>query len=99
MIISSIIVISCFIGIIILILTEKLNRAIASISGAIITYFVLIFLEKMNFSIIVDLMFGTFDEGFVNLHSLILILGMMIIVVISHEAGTFQFIAITLIKF
>ena len=67
--------------------------------GAIITYFVLIFLERLNFSIIVELLFGTQEDNFVNLHSLILIIAMMMIVIISNEAGVFQFIAILLIKF
>ncbi|MEJ2250072.1 MAG: SLC13 family permease [Candidatus Lokiarchaeota archaeon] len=79
-------------------LTEKMNRAIASLVGALICYFVLIFLEKKNFTIIVDLLFSSSSEGYVNLHSLILIIGMMIIIQVSHEAGTFQFIAINLIK-
>ncbi len=79
-------------------MTDKLNRAIASLAGAIITYFVLIFIEGLDFSIIVDLLFSSQDEGYVNLHSLVLIIGMMIIVQISHEAGTFQFLAIRLIK-
>lgn len=67
--------------------------------GAIITYFVLIFLEGLDFSIIVELLFGTEEDNFVNLHSLILIIAMMMIVIISNEAGVFQFIAILLIKF
>lgn len=75
-----------------------MNRAIASLVGALICYFVLIFLEKKNFTIIVDLLFSSSSEGYVNLHSLILIIGMMIIIQVSHEAGTFQFIAINLIK-
>ncbi len=66
--------------------------------GAIITYFVLIFLEGFDFSIIVELLFGSPAEGFVNLHSLILIVGTMMIVQIAHEAGSFQFIAGKLIK-
>jgi Na+/H+ antiporter NhaD/arsenite permease-like protein len=98
MIISSIIITGCFMGVIILILTERLNRAIAALTGATITYFVLIFIERMKFSVIVDLLFGTEDDGFVNLHSLILIIGMMFIVSISNEAGLFQFLAIKLIK-
>ncbi|MFX1446358.1 MAG: SLC13 family permease, partial [Promethearchaeota archaeon] len=98
MIISSIIITSCFIGVIILILTERLNRAIAALTGATITYFVLIFIEGMKFSVVVDLLFGTDNDGFVNLHSLILIIGMMFIVSISNEAGLFQFLAIKLIK-
>ena len=98
MLISVIIVVSCFIGVIICILTEKVNRAIAALIGAIITYFVLIFIENLQFSVIVNLLFGSEEEGFVNLHSLILIIAMMIIVIISHEAGVFQFISIKLIK-
>ncbi|TXT60589.1 MAG: Transport protein [Promethearchaeota archaeon] len=99
MFISGIIILACFIGVIILIVTEKLNRAVSSLLGAVITYFVLIFFEGLDFSVIVDLLFGNSEDGYVNLHSLILIIGMMIIVDISNEAGLFQFIAIKLIIF
>ncbi|MFX1591044.1 MAG: hypothetical protein ACFFC1_23150, partial [Promethearchaeota archaeon] len=71
MIISIIIILACFLAVILLIITNKLNRAIASLLGAIITYFVLIFIEGFDFSIIVELLFGSPIEGFVNLHSLI----------------------------
>ena len=98
MIISTILILGCFLSVIILIITNKLNRAISSLLGAVITYFVLIFIEGYDFSIIVDLLFGTPSDGFVNLHSIILILAMMMIVQIAHEAGTFQFIAGKLIK-
>lgn len=96
--ISAIIILGCFIGVVVLILTDKLNRAIAALLGAIITYFVLIFIEKMNYSVIVDLLFGSSADGFVNLHSLILIIGMMIIVHISSDAGVFQFLALKLVQ-
>lgn len=98
MLISIIIILFCFIGVIILILTEKLNRAFAALAGAVITYFVLIYLEGLDFSIIVELLFGNKEEGYINLHSLILIMAMMIIVQISTEAGLFQAIAVQLIK-
>jgi len=98
MLIGSLIILGSFIIIILLIITEKLNRAVAALLGALISYFVLIFFENYDFSIIVDLLFSTEQEGFVNLHALILIIGMMIIVQISHEAGLFQFIAIKMIK-
>ncbi|MFW9781252.1 MAG: SLC13 family permease [Candidatus Heimdallarchaeota archaeon] len=98
MLLSIIIILGCFIGVIFLILTSKMNRAIVALLGAIITYFVLIYLEGLDFSIIVNLLFSSKEDGFVNLHSLILIIGMMMIVQISHEAGTFQFIAGKLIK-
>ncbi len=79
-------------------MTEKVNRAILAISGALITYFVLAFIEQKDFSLIVDLLFGTQDEGYVNLHSLLLIVGIMFIVHISDEIGTFQFLAVIAIK-
>ncbi len=98
MIISIIIIFGCFLGVIILIITNKLSRAISSLLGAVITYLVLTFIEGKDFSIIVDLLFGSSSDGYVNLHSIIMIIGMMMIVQIAHEAGTFQFIAGKLIK-
>lgn len=98
MLISALIILACFILIVIFILTDKMNRAVVSLAGAIVTYFVLIFLEGLSFDVIVDLLFGNAEDGYVNLHSLILIIGMMIIVEISHQAGVFQFLAINLIK-
>ncbi|MHA2394184.1 MAG: SLC13 family permease [Promethearchaeota archaeon] len=85
-------------AVIILIVTNKLSRAISSLLGAVITYFVLIFIEKLDFSVVVDMLFGSPVDGFVNLHSIIMIIGMMIIVEIAHEAGSFQFIAAKLVK-
>ena len=98
MIITAIIILLCFIGLIALIITEKLNRAIAALLGAVISYLALVFLEGYDYTLIVEFLFGTPDDGFVNLHSLILIISMMLIVEISHEAGAFQFIASYLTK-
>ena len=96
--VSNIIILSCFVGVVLLILTGKLNRAIASLVGALVVFLTLIFIENKDFSIIVDFLFGSDEDNFVNLHSLILILSMMFIVQIAHEAGLFQFISISLIK-
>lgn len=102
--ISNIIILGCFIGVVLLILTNKLNRAIAALLGALICFFTLIFIENLGlggFPLIVEFLFGSpppSGDNFVNLHSLILILSMMIIVQIGHEAGLFQFISISLIK-
>ena len=98
MLASQIIISLCFVAVIILLFTNKLNRAIASLTAAVITYFVLVFLEGKEFDIIVDLLFGTPLDKFVNLHALILILGMMFIVQISDEAGLFQFLGVLAIK-
>ena len=78
-------------GVVILILTEKMNRAIVAVSGALITYFALTFVEQCDFSLLVDLLFGSQANKYVNLHSLMLIIGLMFIVHISDEIGTFQF--------
>ncbi len=98
MLASQIIISLCFVAVIILLFTNKLNRAIASLTAAVITYFVLVFLEGREFDIIVDLLFGTPLDKFVNLHALILIVGMMFIVQISDEAGLFQFLGVLAIK-
>lgn len=98
MIITAIIILLCFVGLIALIITEKLNRAIAALVGAVISYLALVFLEGYDYTLIVEFLFGTLEDGFVNLHSLILIISMMLIVEISHEAGAFQFIAGNLTK-
>lgn len=95
---SAIITSICFIVVIVIIFTEKINRAIVAITAALITYFTLIFIDGHEFSKLVDLLFGTQDDGFVNLHTLILIVGMMFIVQISDEAGLFQFIGVLAIK-
>lgn len=76
-----------------------MNRAIVAITGGLITYFTLTFIEKRDFSTIVDLLFGSQTDNYVNLHSLLLIVGIMFIVHISDEIGTFQFLAVLMIKF
>lgn len=95
---SAIITSICFIVVIVIIFTEKINRAVVAITAALITYFTLYFIDGHEFSKLVDLLFGTQDDGFVNLHTLILIVGMMFIVQISDEAGLFQFIGVLAIK-
>jgi Na+/H+ antiporter NhaD/arsenite permease-like protein len=96
--ITSTIVTACFLGVIAAILTDKLNRAIASVSGAIVTYFALVFIENHDYTLFTELLFGSTEDGFVNLHSLLLIVGIMMIVAVANEAGVFQFLAVKLIK-
>jgi Na+/H+ antiporter NhaD/arsenite permease-like protein len=84
--------------VIILILTEKINRSIVAISGAVVTYYTLIVFGGLDYSVIVGLLFGTETDGYVNLRSLILIIGIMFIIQIAEEAGVFQFLAAYVIK-
>ena len=95
---SATLVIIDFILVVIIILVDKINRAIVAISGAVFVYYALIFLDGYDFSVIVGLLFGTQEDGFVNLKVLILIFGMMIIIQIAEEAGVFQFLAAYVIK-
>lgn len=97
MIISILIILGCFIGVIILILSGK-NRAISALFGALIVYLVLIYFENQDFTIIVDLLFGTAQDNYSNVHSLILIISIMIIIQICNDAGLFQVLAISLVK-
>jgi Na+/H+ antiporter NhaD/arsenite permease-like protein len=75
-----------------------MNRAIVAITGALISYFTLTFIEGIDFSTIVALLFGSQADNYVNLHSLMLIIGIMFIVQVSDEIGTFQFLAVVMIK-
>lgn len=98
MLVSVFIILGCFIGVVALILSNKMNRAVAALIGALICYFVLIYLEGADYAIIIQYLVGTPEEGYVNLRSLVLILGMMIIVQVCHEAGVFQFLAFRLLQ-
>lgn len=98
MVASAIILILVFVIIVVLIITEKVNRAVLSMCGALVTFFTLTFLEGKEFGIIIELLFGTEHNGYVNFHSLLLILGIMFIVQIAEESGTIQFVAIYAIK-
>jgi Na+/H+ antiporter NhaD/arsenite permease-like protein len=96
-IISVIIVMSCFIGVLICIMTDKVNKAIAALIGALIAYFTLIFINHADSAIFIGLLFGD-GPGYDNLHALVLIIGMLFIVQICTSAGVFQFIAVKVVK-
>lgn len=98
MLISQIIVTILFILVMVLIVIDKINRAILAIIGAIITYCVLVFLEHVEYHVIIDLIIGNEDDDFVEFRSMCLILSMMIIVEIAKEGGVFQFLSFRLIQ-
>ncbi len=75
-----------------------MNRAIAVLAGALVTYFVLTFIEKQDFIVFIEFLFGTSADGYVNLRALILIIGMLFIVQICHSSGVFQVIGFKLIQ-
>ncbi|NHI93108.1 MAG: hypothetical protein EAX96_11445 [Candidatus Lokiarchaeota archaeon] len=98
MVISAIIITLMFVTVIGLVLTDKMNRAIAALGGAIVTFFVLTYIDGVSFISFMGFLFGTQGDSFVNLHSLILILGMMFLVQVCNEAGVFQYYAFVLVQ-
>ncbi len=96
--ISSIIVVAVLATVVALILTEKLNRAAASIGGALICFFVVFYIEGQPFDRIVEYMVGNAEDKYASIHSLLLIVGMMLIVQVCSQSGLFQFLAFNLIK-
>ena len=97
-IISAIIISLCFIIPIILIATEKANRAIAILTGAVICQLTLTFAMGQDITLFIQFLFGTAADGFVNLKAIVLIIAMLFIVNIAHTAGVFQFLAFKIIQ-
>jgi Na+/H+ antiporter NhaD/arsenite permease-like protein len=98
-IVSAVILVAVFVLMIVFIGMDKTDRAVLSLTAAVITYFVLIFLEGADFEDIVDILIGTPENGFVNIHSVLLIIGMMLIIQISITGGLFQFLSFKLIQY
>lgn len=100
MLITAILLLITFVLLMIFISSNIFDRAILALAAGIVTYFLLFFFESENFKFttFMNILFGTAEDGYVNMHSLILILGMMIIVAISVEGGVFQFLSFRLIQ-
>src|SRR6056297_2510093 len=98
MLISTILVLAVFFGVVILILLDKYNRAVVALTGAVVCFFILTYLEGTEPSVIIDYLIGSETEDFVNLQSLILIFGMSIIVNVSHSAGVFRYLAFRFVQ-
>ncbi|WP_371804890.1 SLC13 family permease [Candidatus Lokiarchaeum ossiferum] len=95
---STLIISLCFLAVIVLLVLEKGNRVILAISGALICYLSLVFIEKeTDFTLFVGFLFGSKEDGFVNIHSLLLIFGMSFIIQIVNKAGVFKFLAFKLV--
>ncbi len=97
MLISVIIISACFVALILIIITNKLNKAIAAIGFALVTFFTMIIFEDTTPTLFVTFLVGEPTE-YVNLHSILLILGMLLIIQVCHEGGVFQFLAFKLIQ-
>ncbi len=96
--ISSIIVVAVLVLVVVCILTEKVNRAAISLVGALVCFFIMVFVEGRQFPDIVGYLVGTPAENYSSIHALILIAGMMLIVQVASQSGLFQFLAFNIIK-
>nr|MDO8116920.1 SLC13 family permease [Candidatus Sigynarchaeota archaeon] len=95
---ATIIILAAFAIVIALIASDKMNKAVASLSGAVVTFFALVFIKGVSVDSLSNFIFGSAVDGFVNLHSLILIIGMMLLIDVCQQAGMFQFLAINIVK-
>ncbi|MHA1229850.1 MAG: SLC13 family permease [Candidatus Helarchaeota archaeon] len=95
--ISTIVIPIALIIVIILIMSDRVDRLVASLSGAIITTISLL-IDSIPFSTIIGFIVGTAENNFVNFHSIILILGMLIIITICQEVGVFSLIAFKIVQ-
>jgi Na+/H+ antiporter NhaD/arsenite permease-like protein len=97
--ISAIIITAYFIGMLILIFFNKVNRAILALGGALLSFFTLIVIENDTYikNNLIELIIGK-GPNYFNLQAIILILGMIFIVQICHLAGVFQYFAFKLIQ-
>jgi Na+/H+ antiporter NhaD/arsenite permease-like protein len=96
--ISGIVVVAVLVIVVVCILTEKVNRAAISIAGAIVCFFLMVFVEGKEFPDIVGYLVGTETDGYSSIQAIILIAGMMLIVQVASQSGLFQFLAFNIIK-
>lgn len=82
----------------VLIAIDVMERAALVFICAVATFFVLIFVEHAPPTVIIDFLFGTTEDGYVNFRTTMLVFGIMIISTICNYTGFFQFIAFKLIK-
>ncbi|MFX1451528.1 MAG: SLC13 family permease, partial [Promethearchaeota archaeon] len=75
-----------------------LTRNISPLEKILLLLFQNGYLRPFQFSNLVNFMIGKEADNYNNLHSIILLLGIMIQVKIYHEAGVFQYIALKLVK-
>jgi Na+/H+ antiporter NhaD/arsenite permease-like protein len=94
--ISEIIAPMMLVLIIVLIIAGKMNRLLAAFIGAIIVAFFLLYVDRIDATIVVGFIFGSENS---NLHTILFIFGMMIIIIACKKSGVFTYIAFRLVKF
>ncbi len=93
MLATAIIISITFIVMVLVIALGKMDRTRIALVAAIVSYFALTFLEGATFEDFKTFLVGSTADGFINLHTLILIFSILMIVNIAKEGGVFQFLA------
>lgn len=95
---GTIILILTFIGLIVIVSMDKIDRALLALIAALITFMVIVFIENESPQLIFQFLFGTEEDDYQNFHSLLLFFSMMFVVQLSSEGGVFQYITFKLLK-
>jgi Na+/H+ antiporter NhaD/arsenite permease-like protein len=98
MIVSMILLLILFVAMLILIAKDLMDRAALVFICAAIAFLILIIVDQAPPTVIIDFLFGTTEDEFLNFHTVLLIFGVMIISTICNFNGFFQFIAFQMIK-
>ncbi|MEX2680086.1 MAG: SLC13 family permease [Candidatus Sigynarchaeota archaeon] len=94
----AIIITACFVITVVIILTDKMNRAVIALVFGLIAYFTLVIAEGTDYSIFVEFITSPPAENFVNIRTLVLIIGISLLIQICKESGMFQYLAFNIIK-
>lgn len=93
MLVTSVIISITFIVMLSIIASGKMDRTSVALVAAIVAYFALTFFEGATFEDFKTFLVGSTADGFINLHTLILVFSILMIVNIAKEGGVFQFLA------
>ncbi len=96
--ISFFLLFATFLLVLVLIAINKFDRTMVAIFGGITTYFILILIDKSEPAVIIEFIIGTSANDFVNLRTLVLVFGMMLIIQICMESGLFEFLGFRIIQ-
>jgi Na+/H+ antiporter NhaD/arsenite permease-like protein len=99
MIVSVVLILIIFVVMLILIGIDVMDRAALVFICAVAAFFILIVVEQAPPAVIIDFLFGTSEDGFINFRTIMLIFGIMVVSTICNYNGFFQFIAFQMIKF
>ncbi len=95
---SAITILITFISLLVIVGSGKVDKTLVALTATGIAFVVLVFFEGVSPNLLIADLFGTVENGFDNLHALILVFSMLAIVEIAKDGGVFQFLAFKLVQ-